>query len=180
MNMNLNCRIKLIKDDITKLNADAIVNAANSRLAGGGGVDGAIHQAAGPELSEACRKLAGCPTGSSKITSGYNLPAKYIIHTVGPVWRGGNSNESQLLASCYKASLEIAVQNNINSIAFPNISTGIYGFPKSEAAEIAINTVSSFLKKNQLPEQVFFVCFDEQNYNLYEEILQLKNADRLI
>lgn len=174
MNMNLNSRIKLIKDDITKLNVEAIVNAANSRLVGGGGVDGAIHRAAGHELSEACRKVVGCPTGSSKITSGYKLPAKYIIHTVGPVWRGGNSNERQLLASCYKVSLKIAAQNNITSIAFPNISTGIYGFPKREAAEIAINTVSSFLKNKQLPKQVFFVCFDEQNYALYNEILLLK------
>lgn len=180
MNINLNNRIKLIQDDITKLNVDAIVNAANGRLAGGGGVDGAIHRAAGSELSEACQKLVGCPTGSSKITPGFKLPAKYIIHTVGPVWRGGNSNENQLLASCYKASLDIAAQNNIKSIAFPNISTGIYGFPKQEAANIAINTVSSFLIENQLPKQVFFVCFDEQNYNLYKEILGLKNDDTLI
>lgn len=178
--MNLKSRIKLIQDDITKLNVDAIVNAANSRLAGGGGVDGAIHRAAGVELSEACSKLNGCSTGSSKITSGYKLPARYIIHTVGPVWRGGNSNEKQLLESCYYTTLEIALQNKIKSIAFSNISTGIYGFPKPEAAEIAVGTVSSFLKINLLPEQVFFVCFDEQNYNLYEEILGIKNDDRLI
>ncbi len=171
--MNLNNRIKLVKDDITKLHVDAIINAANSRLGGGGGVDGAIHRAAGPELSIACRKLNGCNTGSSKITSGYNLPAKYIIHTVGPIWRGGNSNEPQLLESCYNVSLEIAVQNNIKSIAFPNISTGIYGFPKPEAAKIAIDTVSSFLRMNQLTEQVSFVCFDEQNYTLYKEILSI-------
>ncbi len=169
--MNPDNRIKLIQDDITKLHVDAIVNAANSRLAGGGGVDGAIHKAAGPELYDACRILNGCQTGSSKITAGFNLPSQYIIHTVGPVWRGGNSDENLLLKSCYNTALEVAVQNNIRSIAFPNISTGIYGFPKPEAAEIAIRTVSSFLKNNQLPDQVFFVCFDEVNYGLYNEIL---------
>lgn len=172
--MNPDNRIELIKDDITKLHVDAIVNAANSRLAGGGGVDGAIHRAAGPELSEACSKLNGCKTGSSKITSGYKLPSTYIIHTVGPVWRGGDSDERQLLESCYNTALEIAVQNNIRSIAFPNISTGIYGFPKLEAAQIAINTVMSFLSKNRLTEKVFFVCFDEENYRLYDEILAHK------
>ncbi len=137
-------------------------------------MDGAIHKAAGPELSEACSKLNGCQTGSSKITSGYKLPSLYIIHTVGPVWRGGNSDERQLLESCYNSALEIAVQNNIRSIAFPNISTGIYGFPKSEATEIAIKTVTSFLRKNKSPEKVFFVCFDEENYRLYNEILSNK------
>lgn len=169
--MTNNSKITLIQDDITKLNVDAIVNAANSKLAGGGGVDGAIHKAAGAELPEACKKLNGCPTGSAKLTSGFNLPAKFIIHTVVPVWRGGNSNETKLLESCYNTSLEIAAQNNVSSIAFPNISTGIYGFPKEEAAEIAINTVNTFLEKNQLPKQVFFVCFDEKNYRLYYEIL---------
>lgn len=172
--MSLNNRIKLIQEDITKLNVDAIVNAANSKLAGGGGVDGAIHLAAGSELSEACRKLNGCPTGSSKITPGFKLPAKYIIHTVGPVWRGGNANEKRLLESCYYTSLNIALQNKIKSVAFPNISTGIYGFPKPEAAQVAIDTVSTFLKTNLLPEQVFFVCFDTQNYNLYEKLMGLK------
>lgn len=171
--MNQNNKIKLIRDDITKLKVDVIVNAANSRLAGGGGVDGAIHRAAGPELPEACRKLNGCPTGSAKLTSGFNLPAKYIIHTVGPVWRGGNSNEAGLLESCYKTSLEIAVQTNVSSIAFPNISTGIYGFPKEEAAKIAISTVTDFLEKHQLPKQVFFVCFDEENYGLYDELFAI-------
>ena len=166
-----NKRIKLIQDDITELNIDAIVNAANSRLAGGGGVDGAIHRAAGHELPEACRKLNGCPTGSAKLTLGFNLPAKFIIHTVGPVWRGGNSNEADLLRSCYNTSLEIAVQNNVSTIAFPNISTGVYGFPKHEAAEIAINAVKGFLENNKLPEQVTFVCFDDENYGLYLELL---------
>ena len=172
--MKQNNRIILLRDDITKLNVDAIVNAANSRLAGGGGVDGAIHKAAGHKLPEACRKLNGCPTGSAKLTSGFNLPAKYIIHAVGPVWSGGNSNESELLESCYKTCMEIAAQNDVSSIAFPNISTGIYGFPKREAAEIAINTVSSFLEKSKQPTQVFFVCFDEDNYKLYYGLLRNK------
>ncbi len=169
---NYKRRISLIKDDITKLNVNAIVNAANSKLAGGGGVDGAIHRAAGTELAIACSLLNGCPTGDAKITQGFKLPAKYIIHTVGPVWRGGNSNERELLESCYKTSLDIAVQNNVSSIAFPNISTGIYGFPKKEAAELAIKTVVDFLNKNQLPEEVIFVCFDDDNYNIYNELLK--------
>ena len=166
-----NNKIKLIQNDITKLKVDAIVNAANSKLAGGGGVDGAIHRAAGPELPEACRQLNGCPTGSAKLTQGFKLRARFIIHTVGPVWHGGSSNEVKLLASCYNTSLEISVQNNLDSIAFPNISTGIYGFPKEKAAEIAINTVTEFLERNEIPRQVFFVCFDEENYNIYSEIL---------
>ena len=167
-------RINLIRDDITKLKVDAIVNAANSRLAGGGGVDGAIHRDAGADLPVACRKLNGCLTGSAKITSGFKLPAKFIIHTVGPVWRGGNSNESKLLESCYRTSLEISKQNNAKTVAFPNISTGIYGFPKQEAARIAIATVSEFIKNHSLPEQVTFVCFDEENYNFYSELLRIK------
>lgn len=169
--MNQQNRIILTKDDITKLKVDAIVNAANSKLAGGGGVDGAIHRSAGKELAEACKKLNGCPTGSSKITSGFNLPTKYIIHTVGPVWRGGNSNERNLLESCYLTSLEMAIQNNIKTIAFPNISTGIYGFPKKEAAEIAINAVTYFLENNQQLLKVTFACFDADNYRMYNEIL---------
>ncbi len=166
-----NTKISIIKNDITKLKVDAIVNAANSKLAGGGGVDGAIHRSAGKELVVACKKLNGCPTGSSKMTSGFNLSAKYIIHTVGPIWRGGNSNERNLLESCYTTSLEIATQNNIKTIAFPNISTGIYGFPKNEAAEIAINAVNYFLENNQQSIQVTFVCFDEENYRIYNEII---------
>lgn len=172
--MNYLKRINLIRDDITKLKVDAIVNAANSRLAGGGGVDGAIHRAAGSDLPVACRKLNGCNTGNAKITLGFNLPANFIIHTVGPVWRGGKSNETKLLESCYRTSLEIGKKNNINTIAFPNISTGIYGFPKQEAAKIAIATVSEFLKNHSLPEQVTFVCFDEENYNIYSELLTIK------
>ncbi len=167
-------RICLVQDDITKLKVDAIVNAANSKLAGGGGVDGAIHRAAGTDLPVACRKLNGCLTGSAKITSGFKLPAKFIIHTVGPVWRGGNSNEVHLLESCYRTSLEIAKQNNIKTIAFPNISTGIYGFPKDKAAKIAIAAVSEFLENQRLPEQVTFVCFDDENYNIYSELLTNK------
>jgi len=164
-------RIVLTREDITQIHVDAIVNAANSKLAGGGGVDGAIHRAAGPELSEACGLLNGCATGSAKITSGFRLPAKYVIHAVGPVWRGGQSDEAQLLAGCYRKSLELAKENHCKTIAFSNISTGIYGFPKREAAIIAIETVREFLKENAVPEQVSFVCFDEENYLIYRELL---------
>lgn len=164
--------IKIIKDDITKLEVDAIVNAANSRLAGGGGVDGAIHRAAGPMLAKACAKLGGCKTGSSVITEGYNLPSKYIIHTVGPVWQGGRSNESELLGSCYVSSLQLAIKFNIKTIAFPNISTGIYGYPKNEAASIAIDAVKGFIKQNIFFETIYFVCFDDINYDIYIKLLQ--------
>ncbi len=163
--------IEIINEDITKLNVDAIVNAANTKLTGGGGVDGAIHKAAGPELLQACMKLNGCNTGDSKITPGFNLPAKFIIHTVGPVWRCGRSNESELLKSCYITSLDLAVKNNIKTIAFPNISTGIYGFPKQKAAETAISTVVEFLKTNNVITRVLFVCFDSENHSIYEKIL---------
>ncbi|MFP4025276.1 MAG: O-acetyl-ADP-ribose deacetylase [Thiohalospira sp.] len=164
-------RIELIQDDITKLEVDAIVNAANKSLLGGGGVDGAIHRAAGSELLEECKTLNGCETGEAKITKGYHLPAKFVIHTVGPVWHGGTNNEPELLANCYKNSLKLAVEHNIKTIAFPNISTGIYGFPKDKAAQTAINTVSGFLKNNKMIKKVFFVCFDNENYNLYKNIL---------
>lgn len=164
-------RIKLTQEDITGLKVDAIVNAANSRLLGGGGVDGAIHKAAGPELLEECRTLNGCPTGSAKLTKGYNLPAKYVIHAVGPIWRGGNNNEDELLAGCYTTSLRIAKDYNIKTIAFPNISTGIYGFPKERAAELAIQTVKDFLKNDATIESVYFVCFDEENYIFYENLI---------
>ncbi|MHC1774454.1 MAG: O-acetyl-ADP-ribose deacetylase [Lentimicrobium sp.] len=165
-----NNRIQIIKSDITTLKCDAVVNAANSRLLGGGGVDGAIHRAAGPELLAACRLLGGCETGKAKVTSGFRLPARYIIHAVGPVWRGGNSGEPELLASCYSQSLQLAVENQCKSIAFPNISTGIYGFPKADAAEIALKTVSDFIQKHNLPEQVIFTCFDDENLEIYNRI----------
>lgn len=166
-------KIELIQDDITKLEVDAIVNAANKSLLGGGGVDGAIHRAAGSELLEECKTLNGCETGEAKITKGYRLPSKFVIHTVGPVWHGGQSNESELLTNCYKNSLKLALENNIKTIAFPNISTGVYGFPKDKAAEIAIKTVTGFLNQNNNRiEKVYFVCFDNENYSLYKELLK--------
>jgi len=166
-------KIELIQDDITKLEVDAIVNAANKSLLGGGGVDGAIHSAAGSELLEECKTLNGCETGEAKITKGYRLPSKFVIHTVGPVWHGGQSNESELLTNCYKNSLKLALENNIKTIAFPNISTGVYGFPKDKAAEIAIKTVTGFLNQNNNRiEKVYFVCFDNENYSLYKELLK--------
>ncbi|MCF6171977.1 MAG: O-acetyl-ADP-ribose deacetylase [Bacteroidales bacterium] len=164
-------RIILSREDITQIKVDAIINAANSKLAGGGGVDGAIHRAAGPELLAACRLLNGCHTGSAKATPGFRLPAKFVIHAVGPVWRGGENNEPQLLSSCYRTSLELAAESHCKTIAFSNISTGIYGYPKREAASIAIQTVKEFLKDNSLPEQVIFVCFDEENFRIYRELL---------
>jgi O-acetyl-ADP-ribose deacetylase (regulator of RNase III) len=163
--------IELIKGDITTLNVDAIVNAANKTLMGGGGVDGAIHSAAGKELLEACKTLNGCETGEAKITKGYNLKAGYIIHTVGPVWHGGNNNEEQLLANCYKNSLLLAAQKQLNTIAFPNISTGVYQFPKKMAAQIAIREVLKYIDQNSNFEIVYFVAFDEENYNIYKSEL---------
>ncbi len=165
-------RIEIIKGDLTRQKVDAIVNAANTSLLGGGGVDGAIHQAAGPELLEETRKLGGCQTGQAKITPGYNLPARFIIHTVGPVWQGGNQNEDKLLASCYKNSLELAVQNCLKTIAFPSISTGVYRFPLGRAAEIAFAEVKNFLKQNESIEKVIFVCFGDGAYEVYQKILK--------
>lgn len=164
-------KIEVIKADITTLEVDAIVNAANSRLAGGGGVDGAIHNAAGAELNMACNDIGGCYTGDAVITSGFNLRAKNIIHTVGPVWKGGNYNEPELLASCYQNSLLLAVENNIKSIAFPNISTGVYGFPKADAAKIAITETQKFICVNSYPSRIIFVCFDDENYRIYSDLL---------
>jgi O-acetyl-ADP-ribose deacetylase (regulator of RNase III) len=155
-------KIEIHKGDITKLNVDAIVNAANTSLLGGGGVDGAIHRAAGPELLEYNRKLGGCPTGEAKISPGFNLPAKHVISTVGPVWSGGNRNEDELLANCYKNSLAVAVENNIRTIAFPSISTGVYHFPVERASKIAVKEVKGFLEKNPTIEKVMFVCFDDR------------------
>lgn len=164
-------KILLHKGDITKLKVDAIVNAANNSLLGGGGVDGAIHRAAGKELLNECRTLNGCETGSAKITKGYNLPAKYVIHTVGPVWKGGKYNEEDLLASCYNKSLELAVKNHVKSIAFPNISTGVYGFPKNKAAGIAISTVKNFLTEYEEIEKVIFAVFDDENFEIYNRLI---------
>ncbi len=164
-------RIEVKKGDITKLDADAIVNAANSSLLGGGGVDGAIHRAAGPELLEECRKLNGCETGEAKITKGYNLPAKYVIHTVGPVWCGGGKGEEELLENCYRNSLLIAKEKGLQSIAFPAISTGVYGYPKKEAAETAVRTIRAAEK--DLPENftVFLMAFDGETEEIYRQVL---------
>jgi O-acetyl-ADP-ribose deacetylase (regulator of RNase III) len=164
--------IRVIQGDITKQPVDAIVNAANTSLLGGGGVDGAIHRAAGPELVMECRLLHGCKTGDAKITKGYRLPAKHVIHTVGPVWRGGLHNEQALLASCYRRSLELATDNKLISIAFPNISTGIYGYPKDKAAEVALTAVRQFLDAQSTSvQEILFVCFDSDNYLLYSDQL---------
>jgi len=164
-------KIELIRGDITRIDADAIVNAANTSLLGGGGVDGAIHRAAGPKLLEECRTLNGCKTGEAKLTHGYNLPARYVIHTAGPVWHGGNHNEPELLKSCYTNSLALAASHNLKSIAFPNISTGVYGFPKHEAAAIAIASVKKGLSVYTEIKKVTFVVFDEENYAIYKEML---------
>lgn len=168
-------KIFLLQGDITKQHVDAIVNAANSSLMGGGGVDGAIHRAGGPSILDDCRKIivrqGSCNTGEAVITNAGNLPAKYVIHTVGPVWNNGNKNEAEKLSNCYTNSLQLAVENNISSIAFPNISTGIYGFPKKEASVIAITTVSNFLKNNSTIQKVSFVCFDEENFSIYKKII---------
>jgi len=165
-------RIEIIQGDITTLKVDAIVNAANTSLLGGGGVDGAIHRAAGPGLLEECKTLGGCRTGNAKVTSAYNLPAKFVIHTVGPVWRGGNNNEDQLLADCYNNSLRIAENMKLGTIAFPNISTGIYGFPKERAASIAIREVKNFLETNKDIEKVIFVIFDKENLEIYRNFMK--------
>jgi O-acetyl-ADP-ribose deacetylase (regulator of RNase III) len=167
-------KIAIIKGDITRFMADAIVNAANTSLLGGGGVDGAIHRAGGPAILEDCRKIiarqGGCKTGEAVITTAGNLPSKFVIHTVGPVWNGGLRNEETKLANCYRNSLQLAVENNCKSIAFPSISTGIYRFPKDKAAQVAINTTIDFLSTNDSIEKVIFVCFDDENFNELEKV----------
>lgn len=164
-------RIELIEGDITAMAVDAIVNAANASLLGGGGVDGAIHRAAGPGLLEECVKLNGCGTGEAKITAGYSLMAKHVIHTVGPVWHGGISDEHELLAACYQNSLKLAHDLKLKSVAFPGISTGVYGFPKDMAALIAVTETKRFLKKSSFPQKVIFVTFDRESYRIYQSLL---------
>lgn len=165
-------RIEIIQGDITRQHVDAIVNAANSTLLGGGGVDGAIHRAAGPELLEECRTLGGCPTGEARITRGYRLPAKWVIHTVGPVWRGGQHNEDELLASCYRNCLALAAGHSLESVAFPGISTGVYGFPMDRAARIAVAEIKRFLESNPLPQRVICVCFGESALAEYRRAME--------
>jgi len=163
--------IHVVQTDITKMEVDAIVNAANSSLRGGGGVDGAIHRAGGPKILEECKKIGGCPTGEAVITTAGNMPAKKVIHTVGPVWHGGGNYEEDLLCSAYRNSLKLAVENDFSSIAFPNISTGIYGFPKEKAAGIAVKTVDEFIQKTPVLE-VYFVCFDNENLKIYQNLVK--------
>jgi len=165
-------KIQVVKADITTLEVDVIVNAANESLLGGGGVDGAIHRAAGPGLLAECRKLGGCPTGQAKITKGYNLPSRYVIHTPGPVWHGGNHSERELLAGCYRNSLELVYGNGLKSVAFSAISTGIYGFPADEAAKIAVREVKTFLENHELPELVIFACFSDGSVLSYQNALK--------
>ncbi len=164
-------RIEFLKGDITEMDVDAIVNAANNSLLGGGGVDGAIHKAGGPAILEACKTIGGCKTGDAVITTGGELKARHVIHTVGPVWKDGKSNEELLLTSCYRRALEVAITNGVFTIAFPNISTGVYQFPKHLASEIAIDTVNAFLSSDCAIEKVYFVCFDDENYSYYHRKL---------
>lgn len=168
--------IEIIKGDITKIAVDAIVNAANTSLLGGGGVDGAIHRAGGEAILDECRNIrnrqGGCNVGEAVITTAGRLPARYVIHTVGPTWNGGRSNEENLLSAAYSNSLRLAVDNHARSVSFPNISTGVYRFPKEKAAGIAIRTVADFLAATGAPEKVIFVCFDEENYGIYQRLLQ--------
>jgi O-acetyl-ADP-ribose deacetylase (regulator of RNase III) len=175
---SLKGRILLVTGDITKVQAGAIVNAANNSLLGGGGVDGAIHRAAGPGLLAECRTLGGCRTGEAKATGGYNLPAKHVIHTVGPVWRGGGNGESGLLESCYRSSLGVAAGLDLDSVAFPSISTGAYGYPIDLAAVIAVETVIGFLESSSLPRKVIFVLFGDRDAAVYRKALEKRLGDR--
>jgi O-acetyl-ADP-ribose deacetylase len=171
--------IKVIHSDITKIKVDAIVNAANSSLLGGGGVDGAIHREGGKAILEACisirNKQGGCKVGEAVITTAGNLPAKFVIHTVGPIWNGGNENEDQLLSNAYRNSLQIAIENKVKTISFPNISTGVYGFPKDRAAKIALSTVVDYLKRDHTIKDVIFACYDKENYQIYQSLLHSEN-----
>ena len=164
-------RMLVVEHDITKLDVDAIVNAANSSLLGGGGVDGAIHRAAGPRLLAECRTLGGCPTGEARITSGHDLPARHVIHTVGPVWKGGGAGEADLLASCYTESLRLAEEAGLETVAFPGISTGVYGYPKEQACDVAVRVVSDWLATHDLPRTVTFCCFGAADAELYRRRL---------
>jgi O-acetyl-ADP-ribose deacetylase (regulator of RNase III) len=166
-------KLKLVKGDITQMQVDAIVNATNTALENGAGVNGAIHQAAGPELAKACHALGGCSTGQARITKGYLLPAKYVIHAVGPIWRGGNKGEPKLLASCYHESLKLALENNIKTIAFPALSCGVFGYPILKAAIIAIKETANFLELHEEIMSAYFVCFDDSVYEAYKEALDL-------
>jgi O-acetyl-ADP-ribose deacetylase (regulator of RNase III) len=171
-NESVSSRIAVIVGDITRQRVDAVVNAANTTLLGGGGVDGAIHRAAGPELLAECRTLGGCATGQAKITRGYKLPAKWIIHTVGPVWRGGNHDEDELLASCYRSCFALVEQHGIKTVAFPSISTGAYGFPMDRAARIAVRETNDFLERNQSVEKVILVCFGANAFEIHKAALR--------
>ena len=164
-------QIEVIQGDITKLKVDAIVNAANTTLLGGGGVDGAIHRAAGPQLLDECRHLRGCSTGDAKITKGYHLAAKFVIHTVGPVWAGGGRHEADLLKSCYRRSMELAHEHHIKTVAFPCISTGVYRFPKEQAAQIAVQTVRETIQDMPELEKIIFVCFQDEDFQIYQDLL---------
>ena len=172
MNHSIKKRIEVVEGDVTKLRVDAIVNAANTTLLGGGGVDGAVHRAAGPELLEECRKLGGCPTGQARITKGYKLPAKWVIHTVGPVWRDGEHGEDELLAGCYRNSLALAEQNGVKTIAFPSISTGAYGFPMERAASLAVTEIKTFLERNRSIEKVVLVCFGKSAFDIHKQAVR--------